>query len=433
MSVLALLLALLALIAAPLSILVGAVLLVLAAGAGVVDVRRRPGRRVLAVASVIALLAAGLLGFETWERHRPSGASTVDTDVYDRPGTDRDVWLPLTAARYEVTALALLEIEPDADPVYSGFEPQYIEREGERGYRVIAYRHDGYADFYDDLALSHDHDLSSAVTGKGLKNYSRQDLGDPVIEVDGQGRATIAFSLLDVQGRRVSVGIREGAGGRSVPFQLLAPVGMSSTDPQVFPLFMMNDLEFLRLRGMAANVRIDGRDVALQGFPGPVPMQGQLRSWAKYSLDAEIMEIFPTGNTEMERVRTTGDRYERGGTTYLFAGDGLERIHLVDTEIVFDPPLDIGRAGEGRVTMTSHPDRGHVSGAWEIIRDGEVSRLRLLIDDVEVPRQRGVLYRLIVNNRSVFASWPQNYSFTATYDPAAGEQQPQWRNGDPQG
>jgi len=57
MSVLALLLALLALIAAPLSILVGAVLLVLAAGAGVVDVRRRPGRRVLAVASVIALLA----------------------------------------------------------------------------------------------------------------------------------------------------------------------------------------------------------------------------------------------------------------------------------------------------------------------------------------------------------------------------------------
>lgn len=258
MSVLALLLALLALIAAPLSILVGAVLLVLAAGAGVVDVRRRPGRRVLAVASVIALLA-----FETWERHRPSGTSTVDTDVYDRPGTDRDVWLPLTAARYEDTALALLEIEPDADPVYSGFEPQYIEREGERGYRVIAYRHDGYADFYDDLALSHDHDLSSAVTGKGLKNYSRQDLGDPVIEVDGQGRATIAFSLLDVQGRRVSVGIREGAGGRSVPFQLLAPVGMSSTDPQVFPLFMMNDLEFLRLRGMAANVRIDGRDVAL--------------------------------------------------------------------------------------------------------------------------------------------------------------------------
>ena len=135
-----------------------------------VHVRRRPGRRVLAVVSVIALLAGGLLAFETWERHRPSGASTVDTVVYDRPGTDRDVWLPLTAARYEVTALALLEIEPDADPVYSGFEPQYIEREGERGYRVIAYRHDGYADFHDDLALGHDHDLSSAVTGKGLKN-----------------------------------------------------------------------------------------------------------------------------------------------------------------------------------------------------------------------------------------------------------------------
>ena len=160
----------------------GAVLLVLAAGAGVVDVRRQPGRRVLAVASVIALLA-----FETWERHRPSGTSTVDTDVYDRPGTDRDVWLPLTAARYEDTALALLEIEPDADPVYSGFEPQYIEREGECGYRVIAYRHDGYADFYDDLALSHDHDLSSAVTGKALKNTPGRTSVIPSLRWTGRG------------------------------------------------------------------------------------------------------------------------------------------------------------------------------------------------------------------------------------------------------
>ncbi|MDO5512951.1 hypothetical protein [Corynebacterium sp.] len=428
MAALALLFAILALIAAPMSIVAGVVLLALTLGAGVARTRRRPGRRILAVASVIALAAGGLLVFETWERYRPPGAAAVDTGAYDRPGTDREVWLPLTAARHEVTALALVEIEPDADPVYSSFEPQYIEREGERGYRVIAYRHDGYADFFDDLTLSPDPDLRSAVTGKGVQNYSHQDLGDPVIEVDGRGRVTIAFSLQDPEGRRVSVDIREGSTAGSVPFTLLAPVGMSSTHPELFPLFMINDLEFLRLRGLQAQVTIDGREVALQAFPGPVPVQGQLRSWVKYSLDAEIMEIFPTWSTTMTRVRTTGDRYDHDGSTYLFAGNALERIHLADTEIVFDPPLDIGQAGEGRVTMASHPDRGHVAGAWEISRDGGRSHLRLLIDDVEVPRQRGVLYRLIVNDRSQFAAWPKDYSLTATFDPAAGRQHAQWHN-----
>lgn len=352
----------------------------------------------------------------------------MDATVYDRAGTDRDVWLPLTASRYEVTALALLEIEPDADPVYTGFEPQFIERAGKQGYRVIAYRHDGYADFYDDLTLSHDPDLSSAVRGKGLKHYSRQDLGDPVIEVDEQGSATIVFSLEDAEGRKVRVDIREGTGERSVPFNLLAPVGMSSTRPELFPLFMINDLEFLRLRGLQAELTIDGRDVALRGFPGPVPMQGQLRSWAKYSLDSEIMEIFPTADAVMARVRTTGDRYDHDGTTYLFTGDALERIHLADTEIVFDPPLDVTAAGEGRVTMTSYPDRGHVAGSWTVTRDGQRSRMELCIDDVEVPRQRGLLYRLIVNDRSLFAAWPKEYSFTATFDTGSGERDAQWRN-----
>lgn len=433
MSVLALVLALLALLAAPLSLVAGAVLLVLALLSAGGHLRRGTGRRVLGVALVCALAAGGLLVFETWERYRPPGTAAVDTAAYGRPGTDRDVWLPLTAARYEVTALALLELESDADPVYSGFEPQFIDRGAERGYRVIGYRHDGYADFFDDLTLRPDTGLSSGVTGKGLGEYSRQDLGDPTIEVDGHGRATIRFRLVDPAGRRVSVDIREGVTARSVPLNVLAPIGMSSTDPEEFPLFMVNDLEFLRTRHLTSEVLVDDTPVALLDFPGPVPLQGQVRSWAKYTLDAEIMEVFPADGAEITRVRTTGDRYEEDGTRYLFAGDALERIHLADTEIVFEPPLDIAVAGKGRVTMTSYPDRGHVAGDWSVTRNGRRSELHITLDEVRVPRQRGLIYRLIVNNRSIFASWPREYSFTARLDLDTGEREAQWINADPQG
>lgn len=418
MSVIAVLLAVFSLLCAPFSTSVGMVLLVLAVTVAGKTLRTKPQRRVASGALLVSALAAGLLVFEVAERHRPSSDRAVDEATYDRPGKDRSVWLPLTAERYEVIALALLELEPGADELYEGFEPQIIERDEERGLRVIAYRHDGYTDFFDDFARSPDAELSSAVTGKGMKNYFRQDLGESTFTADENSDLNLAFTFVDPRGRNISVALREGANSDTVPLNILAPIGMPSAQPDSFPMFMINDMEFIRLNNLHTELTVDNRKVHLQNFPVPVPMQGQLRGWAKYSFDTEISDIFPAGDTAMTRVRTTGGRYDHAGTTYLFNTRALERLTLAGTEVVFEPPLDVAKKGRGKVVITSYPERGQVSGSSEVEagKAGGANRLDLTIDAVDVPRQRGLFNKLIVNNRSVFASWPKDYSLTGQFD-----------------
>lgn len=98
------------------------------------------------------------------------------------------------------------------------------------------------------------------------------------------------------------------------------------------------------------------------------------------------------------------------------------------SEVSFEPPLDVARAGTGRFTVTSHPEMGTLSGPYRATLDGEVTRLTIDIDSVAPPRQRGLLYRLIINERSMFATWPKGYHFNAVIDRGAGTIRAAWTN-----
>ncbi|HHV22071.1 MAG TPA: hypothetical protein GXZ30_11150 [Propionibacterium sp.] len=431
MSWLALALALIALATAILDVRAAVVLLVTAATLAVAALLRGHGVRVGTGALILVLAGAVVTGWEFWELRRPAATAAPDTTPYGRPGQDREVLLPLTIDVTDVQRLALLEFE--ADPIYEGLEPQLIDRGHERGYRIIAYRHDGYVDHYDDLTLSPDPDEESKVTGKGRLHYRHLDLGGPTIERDDDGRARIAFGFTDIEGRTVRAHIQEHTTKRSVPLNLLAPVGLSSVEPDYFPLFVLNDFEFLRLRGTEFDVTIDGQDRPLTGFPVPMPLQGQRRSFAKYSVDTDIVGVFPTTVTTAPRVRTTGDAHRDGEVAYLFSGDALERLLFRGTEIVFAPALDLSAAGEGRMTITSYPDRGVIAGPYAVHVDGGTTRVEIGIDDVKVPRQRGLLYRLIVNESAVFGTWPKAYSYQATIDRDTGAIDAHWTNARPGG
>ncbi len=206
--------------------------------------------------------------------------------------------------RAPITHLALLEFSPDADPVYTGLEPQVIDRGHERGMRIIGYRHDGHTDLYDDLTLTPEPDEASRVTGKGRLHYRHTDLGNPVLDRDEAGRLHLEASFTDVTGRRITIDIHEHTTRRSVPLNLLAPVGLLSTDPEYFPLFLLHDFDFVRLGGAQLDVTIDDRPVGLAPFPVPLPVQGEMRSFAKYTPDAEIVSVFPGGPGPLDRVRT---------------------------------------------------------------------------------------------------------------------------------
>ncbi|HHV21029.1 MAG TPA: hypothetical protein GXZ30_05780 [Propionibacterium sp.] len=387
----------------------------------------------LTLVIVAGVGVAAFAGWNAWELRRPAGTAAPDRSRYSRTGPDREVMLPLTIEAADVRRLALLEFAPDSDPTYLGLEPQFIDRGHEQGYRIIAYRHDGWVDFYDDLALAPNPDEQSKVTGKGLLHYRHRDLGGPILERDDEGRATIEFAFTDVEGRAIRGHIREHSTKRSVPLNLLAPVGMSAVEPDSFPLIMLYDFDFLRLGDSDLEVSIDGRAVQLADFPVPLPVQGQRRSFAKYSVDTDILAVFPTSHDLVQRLRTTGDVHRDGEVSYLFAGDALERILVRDTEIVFAPALDVRTAGSGRFTITTYPEHGVVAGPYAVSADGAVSRLELSIDEVEVPRQRGLLYRFIVNESSTFGTWPKAYRYHATIDQATGAIDAQWTNTRPGG
>lgn len=417
MSLVSLVALVLALVAVPFAVLDLRVATACLAGAGALaGIALIRGEGVWTARGALRLVLVGslLAGWELWELRRPTPAATPALPIAQPGGQNREVVLPLIVERAPITRLALLEFATDADPVYVGLEPQLIERGGKRGVRIVAYRHDGRVDVYDDLPLSPEPDDRSRVTGGGRLHYRHTDLGDPVLEVDRQGRVRIEFAFLDAEGRAVRAAIREHTRRRSVPLNLLAPVGMSSTDPEFFPLFLMHDFEFVRLGGTQLDVTIDGSAIDLAPFPVPLPVQGQRRSFAKYTMNAEITEVFPTGATRVETVITDSDLYRRGASTYVFDGTSLAGILSGSTEFVFAPPLDIGRAGEGTLTMTSRPGLGSISGTCAVRADGATTRLAIELDEVHAPDQRGLLYRLIVNDASMFAQWPKAYRYQAT-------------------
>lgn len=68
----------------------------------------------------------------------------------------------------------MINFEKDPDSKYIALEPQYLSRDKSgQGFRVIAYRKDGYVDVYDDLNLQDDNEGSFNVTGKGLKESKK--------------------------------------------------------------------------------------------------------------------------------------------------------------------------------------------------------------------------------------------------------------------
>lgn len=428
-----------ALVALPMSLFdrrTAVILIFLAASLIAVDWLRGRRPRARLAALICSVLAALVAGWSISELIRPAPRAVVDEAAYRRAAEgSREVQLPFSIATTPITRLALLELEPDADSIYEGFEPQLIDRGHERGIRIIGYRHDGYVDFYDDIALTPEPDIRSDVTKKGIKTYTHTDLGNPVLERDEEGRAHVTADFTDVEDRRVVIAVHEATTRHSKPFNLLAPVGWSSVEPNEFPLFVMNDFDFLRTSGAQLEVRIDDVVHELAGFPIPLPFQGQARSFAKIALNPEIIALFPADHEVMPQVSTEPgtDLVRHGPAQYLFDGDKVERIRIADHEIVFEPALDLTESGSGEFSVTSVPARGRIVGPWQVTSDGKHAELRINIERVRVPHQSDVGTRLVTGHAlKFFKEWPKGYEYVGKYNLEAGTIDATWMNHTPE-
>ena len=80
------------------------------------------------------------------------------------------------------------------------------------------------------------------------------------------------------------------------------------------------------------------------------------------------------------------------------------------------------------MTITPPDGFGHMAGNYRVTAEGSRTILEVEIDEVVVPRQRDVLYRALVNQRTFFGTWPKAYRYRAVIDPAAGSVEGTWVN-----
>ncbi|MBB1494140.1 hypothetical protein J4N02_11310 [Propioniciclava sp. MC1595] len=268
------------------------------------------------------------------------------------------------------------------------------------------------------------------VTSLALQN---SDL-EATLERDERGNIHIVFAVTDTSGRRIEGAFHENSPLPSLPTQLLAPVGASARTPVMFPHFVLHDFDFVRLGGRM-EVTVDGHPLQLGGIPVPLVAQGQPRSFVKFVPETDILEVFPADVTELRHAMTDADRdtVTEGEVTHLFAGDALERIRVRTTEVVFDPPLDLRARGEGDWSIRTEGHGGGVQGRYVVSDADAQARLQLRITRAVLPHQRDVLYRLFVNEKSFFGTWPLAYCYDGTFDLDAGTVSARWFNDAPLG
>ena len=364
---------------------------------------------------------------------RPLPDDHLDPATYQRTATGtRAVVVPLTIRVAPVTSLTLVEVTDD--PIYEGFEPQVVAGPDGQGHRLLAYRRDGQVDVYDQPVLAALAGDDFSVIGGGARDHVQNSDLEATLERDERGNIHIVFAVTDTSGRRIEGAFHENSPLPSLPTQLLAPVGASARTPVMFPHFVLHDFDFVRLGGRM-EVTVDGHPLQLGGIPVPLVAQGQPRSFVKFVPETDILEVFPADVTELRHAMTDADRdtVTEGEVTHLFAGDALERIRVRTTEVVFDPPLDLRARGEGDWSIRTEGHGGGVQGRYVVSDADAQARLQLRITRAVLPHQRDVLYRLFVNEKSFFGTWPLAYCYDGTFDLDAGTVSARWFNDAPLG
>ena len=171
-----------------------------------------------------------------------------------------------------IKKLALIPFEKNPDKIYKGFELQYIDGEPYgKGYRVIAYRNDEYIDVYDDISLKFQKNEKFNVAKKGLNKHIQVAIQKTYLNKKNDCEK-ISFNFKDIQDRQISFFITEFSTRKTVPMNLLAPIGYSSKKPNFLPLFFMYDFDFIRKKNTQIECYIDKQKIKLDGFPIPMNM-----------------------------------------------------------------------------------------------------------------------------------------------------------------
>ena len=334
----------------------------------------------------------------------------------------QNVIIPFGLSLIPMKKLALISFEKHPDSIYIGLEPQYLDDVHGKGYRVIAYRCDGYVDVYDDINLNGSEDENFDVAGKGLCERKKVVMKNTVFEKKA-GCIHISFSFTDKSGRAIDVKIIERTSKKTKGMNLIAPIGDSAENPSYLPLFFLYEFDFLRKYKTEVELTIDGKMIKLDDFPVPAPKDFQWRYYARYTLDCQIIEFANAASKVLEkRTPDASGLVVIGDLEYQYSGSTLKKITLQNSnhpafiEFTLGFPdicsLDHGTEYVDTFKVVTDDKMGLISGDYSVTRSKDSVKIELTPSGGWTPVPNSLLTKVMFGKNSVFCSWLKTYRYT---------------------
>lgn len=338
-----------------------------------------------------------------------------------------------------IRKLVLFNFEKAPDEIYSGLELQYlINNEVEKGYRLIAYRKDEYVDLYDEARIAFKQEARCDVCGKGLKHYQEVTFENPYFELGEQG-ISVAFALQDYMGRKIEVMLKEHGKRKSRPFDLIAPVGVSSEKPVSFPAFAMYQFDLVRKRNTEVEVKIDGKSMILDPFPAPIPKDGQMRHFMRYGYDCELIEFGKAVEERLEPCELNEGKVNQGNITahykrqdgkYEMDSLGFNKSRHLFRVTFEDAFPDVLRMQEGeikgRFKMEMDASMGYFAGQYQVVKQRDKVEIMMEPSEGWVVKNKSLFTKMLLMKKSVFREWPKTYRYLQTIDLKTYESATKW-------
>lgn len=343
--------------------------------------------------------------------------------------------LPIQVKYLPIEKLALINFEKKPDSVYKALELQYLNgKEVGTGYRVLAYRNDGYVDMYDAPSLKFDANEQCNVAEKGLYKHVQRQIKNPIFQVVA-GMVEIAFDFEDLEQRKIHVYIKEQNRKKSIPMNLLAPIGSGSEKPSSLPVFFLYDFDFIRRKNTIVDIKIDEKNIKLDPFPVPFPMNGQMRYYTRYTMKSQIMDFLPITNEFKEVELDEQLQYFQQDIKYQFVessqGIGLSQIELMkDRKVVinFNPAFHI-HDQVGEFSICPPEEMGSIAGIYKVTEKDNYAEISIIPNKGWTSVPNSIISKLILSPKSIFCSWCKQYKYSAVIDLKAMKVRANWANG----
>lgn len=350
-------------------------------------------------------------------------------------------YVPFNVNLSPIKKMAMIHFHKHPDTEYEALEFHYINGEpyGE-GYRVLAWRTDGYRDSYIQQSLNFPEDEQVlTVGGKGLKERHTVEFETVYFDQD-DGGLTAGFTFTDKLNRRIVLEVDEKIEQNSKSLTWLPSVGNRIEDPHSLPLFFLYDFDFARKRNTDIHLSIDGEERQVDPFAFPKDFKS--RHYVEFSNESVVLSFNPSGRSQLTKVDIDEQGIaQEGDMTYFYEYSNdlhhLKRItvehekHPVD--ITFSPAFPNhkevmeARPFYGEFEIRPSGEAGTLTGKYNVVYQRGKAVINLSFPD-SWNTPKGANYEKIINSVTPnIKSWYKTYHCTQVVELETMSSEVKWK------